>query len=800
MSTPQNYDPYSAPTANAPSVPQSPIAGNQVASSGMTINTSEMNFASYTSGGLFGYTGTPSPGNLFFSVSPVGGTDNYGNDFNGGLTVFQGALTGVAITGATVDSTTTLLGSTINQASVTQPVIQGGTATSTLTVLNNAGGQVLSYSQNTVTTTYSTAGSFLWTCPTGVTQLNVMCWGGGSGGGGGNQSQGGETGGGGEFAQEPALTVVPGNVYTVTVGTGGAGAVTGFNGLSGGASGFGTGSAALVSASGGFAGANGLGGSGGSGSENSIHYNGGGGAGASGNNGGSGGGSSAGTAATGISGNGSTGGSGGAGGTAPGGGGSGGAGGTDPGNGANGSAPGGAGGGASANDGPPTATTTTWYPTASYAYYGATATSGGGPYTLRGTGTMYQGAASGGLNTTGNEYSYALFDYVTIQSVLAGATINTVEIQLLVLYGWYGGVYPGFGYSTNSNIGSSKCQPGGSDNESVYGGQWFTTGVVKTIDVTNHGFGTAFQSGAAHAIMIGPSPDGNNLYNTGNFYGANGADSSMPALIINYTPAGGGGQTAGNGASGQVVLTYSTSAILVGAISPSAGTDANGNPFAAGTTSVQHTFLQQTATPPTPPASGTAAGSVVFSNTNNVTSTVLPSAWTGTLDSAQADATVFSNTGITSLAMSKLYTIPSNDMNAGTCYRLSVFGNGVWNDQVMELSLALSGTGIANLRIGADQFTTGTQFAWQVVAYCFIASEGTSGLAGGWLTGQASIFGQNALAGQGNQGSIGFVAAKTSNPVNTTSQQTLQLTGQWSTATSGQTMNSGGSILERIGN
>src|ERR1700744_839569 len=113
MSTPQNYDPYSVQTAQAPNVPQAPIPGNAVAAQGMTINTSEMNFASYTQGGLFGYTGTPSSGNLFFSVSPVGGTDTYGNDYNGGLTVFQGALTGVAITAGTGGSTTGLLGKDI---------------------------------------------------------------------------------------------------------------------------------------------------------------------------------------------------------------------------------------------------------------------------------------------------------------------------------------------------------------------------------------------------------------------------------------------------------------------------------------------------------------------------------------------------------------------------------------------------------------------------------------------------------------------------------------------------------------
>ena len=63
-----------------------------------------------------------------------------------------------------------------------------------------------------------------WTAPTGVTSVQAEVWGGGGGGGGQNlASDGGGGGGGGAYSKKNSVTVVPGNNYTVTVGTGGTG-------------------------------------------------------------------------------------------------------------------------------------------------------------------------------------------------------------------------------------------------------------------------------------------------------------------------------------------------------------------------------------------------------------------------------------------------------------------------------------------------------------------------------------------------------------------------------------------------
>jgi hypothetical protein len=66
---------------------------------------------------------------------------------------------------------------------------------------------------------YRTPGTYSWTCPAGITKINIICI--GAGGGGGYGANGGSGGGGGGVGWKNQFTVVPGNTYTVAVGAGG---------------------------------------------------------------------------------------------------------------------------------------------------------------------------------------------------------------------------------------------------------------------------------------------------------------------------------------------------------------------------------------------------------------------------------------------------------------------------------------------------------------------------------------------------------------------------------------------------
>jgi hypothetical protein len=155
---------------------------------------------------------------------------------------------------------------------------------------------------------FNAGGSYPWTAPAGVTSVTAANTAAGGGGGAGNVSGGGtEYGGGGagggEFAKG-SVAVTPGNTYTVVVGAAGAGGVTGVasgNGGAGGDSIFTGDAPPAVHAHGGSGGsgasvsANGAGGAAGTGSTNTTHHDGGAGAAGATAASGGGGGSSAGT-------------------------------------------------------------------------------------------------------------------------------------------------------------------------------------------------------------------------------------------------------------------------------------------------------------------------------------------------------------------------------------------------------------------------------------------------------------------------------------------------------------------------
>jgi hypothetical protein len=107
------------------------------------------------------------------------------------------------------------------------------------------------FSQNT--NTYTTAGTYIWTCPAGVTSVQVDAWGGGGAGGGINTTgvnRAGGGGGGGAYAGSASIAVTSGTTYTIVIGAGGAGS-SGANGGTGANSTFGS---TLVVAAGGTGG------------------------------------------------------------------------------------------------------------------------------------------------------------------------------------------------------------------------------------------------------------------------------------------------------------------------------------------------------------------------------------------------------------------------------------------------------------------------------------------------------------------------------------------------------------------
>jgi hypothetical protein len=205
--------------------------------------------------------------------------------FIGGVTSFAGGTTGLTPAAASTGAVT--LGGTL-------AVVNGGTGATTQaeaqtnilpSQTGNAGKFLTTDGANNVSwatpgepvsgnATFTSSGT--WTAPPNVTTVTVSMIGGGGGGGGQEAGGGGGGGGGGGQRYSTTSAVVPGTVYTVTVGTGGAwnvaggaaGSTTTFNGINatGGAggtsAGFGEGAWGLGGAGGSPAGNNGSDGTG----------------------------------------------------------------------------------------------------------------------------------------------------------------------------------------------------------------------------------------------------------------------------------------------------------------------------------------------------------------------------------------------------------------------------------------------------------------------------------------------------------------------------------------------------------
>ncbi len=109
----------------------------------------------------------------------------------------------------------------------------------------------------------STAGTYTWLCPAGVSTVDVLCYGGGGAGGTANAADGSSGGGGGAFAERVAVPVTPGTLYTFVVGAAGVGPPDNTHHGDGGTTSFTGDSSVVVIAAGGTGGTNETGGPGG---------------------------------------------------------------------------------------------------------------------------------------------------------------------------------------------------------------------------------------------------------------------------------------------------------------------------------------------------------------------------------------------------------------------------------------------------------------------------------------------------------------------------------------------------------
>jgi hypothetical protein len=180
-----------------------------------------------------------------------------------------------------------------------------------------------------------------------------------------------------------------------------------------------------------------------------------------------------------------------------------------------------------ANDGGGTSTD----PTQSYTktYYSTWTRSYQGDGSSRiSNGDIYQGYYS---STNGNQRSLIGFDYSTIQSDLAGATITSVSLTMdnTHFYNNSGGTAV---IGTHDYTSSPSTWSGSRVVESITNFSW-AKGAKKAVALSVSNFGNTLKSGDATGIALGPG-DSTSLTYYGYFVGQNGG-TNRPSLTIKYT-------------------------------------------------------------------------------------------------------------------------------------------------------------------------------------------------------------------------------------------------------------------------
>jgi hypothetical protein len=514
--------------------------------------------------------------------------------------IVAGAIAAGAIDGFTIN------GATIN----------GNTVSAADFLIQQGDGGMFYYTTggaNQIVKTYTSSGT--WVAPTGVTTVQVQCWGAGGGGASGHSGCGG---GSGEYAEETTINVTPGHTYTFTIHSGGAGGAADSgstnNGSNGGGSTVFTGdsggaNSGVVTAHAG-SGGTGSAGAGGTGSTATTHFNGG---------------------------------------------------------------AGGQGGGA----GGTTTYQKQYNALNTYSYSGSD--SFGSPNTLGsyGQGNCIQGGYSPDTYN-GDTYSYILFPTSTMVADFGNATaINFFVLTLKNLHSWNNsGMTWVLGWSSRTSFPSTTSNPSGHElslsNFATAEGATTTSGNLPAT------IGTNFQNGSAHCIVLYPGNGDLGYYgyctpgsgpgcpfitvnytlgNTGGgggggssdtgtggagaagsatgggkggttFGGAggagqfNGAGSAGAASTLVGGGGGGGvdaanghGAAGGAGGPGQIILTYTPagSGVLGGSIAGEAGTDpVTGTAFPEGAYFDQTTLSFASGVPSTPTLGpcmyGTSAG------------------------------------------------------------------------------------------------------------------------------------------------------------------------------------------------
>jgi hypothetical protein len=173
------------------------------------------------------------------------------------------------------------------------------------------------------------------------------------------------------------------------------------------------------------------------------------------------------------------------------------------------------------------------------------------------------------------------------------------------------------------------------------------------------------------------------------------------------------------------------------------------------------------------------------------TGVVLPSGYSGfRVITMPADYTTFTVTASSVQQCTKAWSIPANDAQAGTQYRLTLAGNAVQGSTQQALFFETYTGAFAQCAFGATLVAINAPFNWRLVLEATVISTGSSGTAHFML---------NGIAAGGDIPGQAIVGLGVAQAFNTTAPFSLAVGCYWNSTTGAPTTTTRVSMLERLG-
>lgn len=203
-----------------------------------------------------------------------------------------------------------------------------------------------------------------------------------------------------------------------------------------------------------------------------------------------------------------------------------------------------------------------------------------------------------------------------------------------------------------------------------------------------------------------------------------------------------------------------------------------------------------------PNTPGTGNGSALFSLAGTAQH-ITDAGLTGALPATLSDTGQNTVTQASSTPLSAAFTVPANDANVGTAYRLIAWGTGTQgtSNQTLTLSLFFGGSSRSSFTIGTGEWTgtTSTAFRWKVELIALCATTGAGGTWSFCMSGYESATGNIFSSNGANNTMAGCDSTAANVTVDTTVSNSMLLEANWGATTGGPTLTCRGQTFERIG-